>query len=146
MVISRDNMSALKWEILHPRLASCFLLCMLSAACSSNAPAANEGGTTIGDPDRERAGTNCFACHSQFKLAGTVRDPSIEYVEIRDTNGIATRLYPNRNRNFFRHHLLEPPFEVVMVGVDGRRRIMHDAPHGSCNACHHDLANGAGAL
>jgi hypothetical protein len=146
MVTTGVNMYAFMWEILHTRLVFCLLPFMLGTACSSNAPAANEGGTTIGDPDRERAGTNCFACHSQFKLAGTVRDPSIEYVDIRDTNGIATRLYPNGNRNFFRHHLLEPPFEVIMVGVDGRRRVMHDAPHGSCNACHHDLANGAGAL
>jgi hypothetical protein len=119
----------------------------LVAACSTAAPSvASEGGTKEGDPNGERAGTNCFSCHSQFKLAGTVRDPSIEYIEIRDINGVETRLYPNQHRNFFRHHQLVPPFEVVMVAVDGRRRVMHDAPHGSCNACHHNLPGGAGAL
>jgi hypothetical protein len=115
--------------------------------CSTDSgPPPGEGGPRDGDIFDQRSGSNCFACHTQFRVAGTIKDRDVARVELTDRNGVEARMVPNEHGNFFRHHLLEPPFDVRIVYRDGRVRKMDEAPHGSCNACHHDLPGGRGAL
>jgi hypothetical protein len=121
-----------------------------SLACSaSDAAPPSQGGRADGDEARERASSNCFTCHSQFSVAGTVRTdgPSgTRKIELVDSDGVRAIMYPNPYGNFFRHVRLAPPFEVRVTLNNGTVREMRNAPHGSCNACHHDLENSAGKL
>lgn len=100
-------------------------------------PPPGEGGRCDGgDPSRERTGTNCFCCHSQFGVAGSAVG-AVDRVIVVGADGKGVDMAVNPYGNFFRHRKLEPPLRARVVLVDGQVREMRgDAPHGSCNACH----------
>jgi hypothetical protein len=123
------------------------LLLTLTVACqNADVLVPSEGGHPDGDEAKERAGSNCYTCHSQFTAAGTVHTKTVAKIELVDSEGARAVMYPNPYGNFFRHTPLEPPFDVRVTMKDGSVRAMKNAPHGSCNACHHELLNGAGKL
>jgi len=86
----------------------------------------------------QRHGTNCVCCHNEFGVAGSVsHDAGVVEVLVTDANGVEVAMAPNPFDNFFRHYVLEPPFRAQITLSDGSQRTMdHEAPHGSCNACH----------
>jgi hypothetical protein len=47
------------------------LACQAVEEPGGSASSAAQGGHPDGDEARERAGSNCFTCHSQFSVAGT---------------------------------------------------------------------------
>jgi hypothetical protein len=128
------------------RLLPLFSLTVLLACQTTESAPASQGGRPDGDETRERAGSNCFTCHSQFSVAGTAQSGGVRKIELTDSDGAKAIMYPNPYGNFFRHVRLEPPFDIRVTMKDGSIREMRDAPHGSCNACHHDLENSAGKL
>jgi hypothetical protein len=122
------------------------LACQAVEEPGGSASSAAQGGHPDGDEARERAGSNCFTCHSQFSVAGTVHTREVAKIELVDQENVRSIMYPNPYGNFFRHIALVPPFDVRLTMKDGTVREMRNAPHGSCNACHNDLGTRAGKL
>lgn len=100
-----------------------------------------------GDKTRERHGTDCLCCHTEFGVAGSIeRDTRVDWVLLTDSEGRYLQIAPNPHDNFFRHAKLRPPIHATLVFADGTVRTMkQDAPHGSCNQCHGATAPGLGA-
>lgn len=95
---------------------------------------------------RQRHGTSCLCCHEEFGVAGSVaHDAGIATVLITDRNGRELEIAPNPFDNFFRHAKMTPPLRAQIVFENGEVRSMKEpAPHGSCNACHGEIANTIG--
>jgi len=131
-------------------LAVCATFVIAVAGCDRRPSATDEHTTTAADvgPCRDgvewyqRHGTSCVCCHKEFTVAGSVQpDAGVVSVLVTDRDGRELEIAPNPFANFFRHTKMTPPLRARIRFEDGEERVMeHAAPHGSCNACHGDLA------
>ena len=90
-----------------------------------------------GDETRERHGTDCSCCHSDFGFSGSVADDEgIARVRVSDSAGVSFDVAVNPYGNFFRHVELTPPVSAAVVLRDGSVVAMRGPADGKCNACH----------